>query len=570
MMRSARTLWRSVDGAVAPTVALSLTALLAAGGIAFDYARLASLDTELQDAADQAALAAASQLDGQDGACVRAAAAASGLLLNRTRFANDGSTDGATVTVPTTGVTDCTGNAAIHFYKSYDQVNDVPGDESDDDSNAKVVIVSVTPRQAVYALTPVVAVMRSGPVKAEAVASLGSAICKMPPLMICNPQETAGNTSFDPNAFTGDGLRLVQQGGGNGAWVPGNFGYLDTGITGINGTVNQLRAALGWNTPPGNCVSADDIDTKPGATTTVTDAINTRFDIYQNNNTSCLSGGTCSASINSLKDIRRPANANNNNGCRFQNNGWQFDTSGTGYYGQTVPTTATDLPVTTTPSAMGSPRDECHAVSQTGTCTGGRMGDGNWDRNAYFRTNYVRSVAGPGGAAGTPWTAAQWPVNTGLSTVVPRVVAGKPNPAYASRYNVYLWEIANRDNLVDGVVVLGPRNPGASGNSLVSYGKPQCSPAQGYGSGLVPDPTTPDRRRISIAVVNCLANNVHGNSTGVPVEEFIDVFLVEPSLNRARTNDGDLYAEIIEGVVAGNNGTVANQVVRHDQPYLIK
>ncbi len=38
MRRSARTLWRNADGAVAPTVALSLTALIAAGGV--DLARL--------------------------------------------------------------------------------------------------------------------------------------------------------------------------------------------------------------------------------------------------------------------------------------------------------------------------------------------------------------------------------------------------------------------------------------------------------------------------------------------------------------------------------------------------
>ena len=70
------------SAAVAPTVALSLFALVGAAGIAFDYARVASLDTELQSAADQAALAAATQLDGQDGACARAAAAAAGLLSN--------------------------------------------------------------------------------------------------------------------------------------------------------------------------------------------------------------------------------------------------------------------------------------------------------------------------------------------------------------------------------------------------------------------------------------------------------------------------------------------------------
>src|SRR6187551_632300 len=89
MMRLVRALWRNVDGAVAPTVALSLTALLAAGGIAFDYAHLASMDTELQNAADQAALAAATQLDGSNGSRARATAAAQQLLNNKTRFASD-------------------------------------------------------------------------------------------------------------------------------------------------------------------------------------------------------------------------------------------------------------------------------------------------------------------------------------------------------------------------------------------------------------------------------------------------------------------------------------------------
>lgn len=66
MRRSVRSLWRNSEGSVAPTVALSLVALIAAGGVAFDYAQLAEMDTELQQAADQAALAAATQLDGKD------------------------------------------------------------------------------------------------------------------------------------------------------------------------------------------------------------------------------------------------------------------------------------------------------------------------------------------------------------------------------------------------------------------------------------------------------------------------------------------------------------------------
>jgi Flp pilus assembly protein TadG len=51
-------LFRDTEGSVAPTVALSLIALIGAGGLAFDYAQMATLDTELQQAADQAARAA--------------------------------------------------------------------------------------------------------------------------------------------------------------------------------------------------------------------------------------------------------------------------------------------------------------------------------------------------------------------------------------------------------------------------------------------------------------------------------------------------------------------------------
>src|SRR3954451_18195408 len=89
MWRSGRRLFRNNSGAVAPVVALSLVGLIAAGGVAFDYARLASLDTELQDAADQAALAAATQLDGKPDAATRASAAAQSLLQNQSRFGND-------------------------------------------------------------------------------------------------------------------------------------------------------------------------------------------------------------------------------------------------------------------------------------------------------------------------------------------------------------------------------------------------------------------------------------------------------------------------------------------------
>src|SRR5690242_17735129 len=103
MLRLGHRLWRNVDGAIAPMAALALVGLIAAGGIAFDYARLATMDTELQQAADQAALAAATQLDRADDSQTRASTAIQDpdnshrLASNFTRFANEGNGTGITI-----------------------------------------------------------------------------------------------------------------------------------------------------------------------------------------------------------------------------------------------------------------------------------------------------------------------------------------------------------------------------------------------------------------------------------------------------------------------------------------
>jgi hypothetical protein len=86
----------------------------------------------------------------------------------------------------------------------------------------------------------------------------------------------------------------------------------------------------------------------------------------------------------------------------------------------------------------------------------------------------------------------------------------------------------------------------------------------------VPGGSTPDRRRLSVAVVNCIANGVNGNSDNVPVQKWIEVFLVEPSINRGSvTNTGDVYIEVIGESQAGA-GAAAGQVIRRDVPYLVK
>lgn len=569
MTRSIPGLFRSTRGAVAPTVALSLFGLIAAGGIAFDYARLATLDTELQSAADQAALAAAGQLDGQDGACARAAAAASALLVNNSYLANEPTATSQQVTVSSGGVADCSGNANIQFYAGYDDATEsfvgAPL-EAGDDALARVVWLRVDPRQVYYALTPIVAAMQSGEIRAEAVAGLSSSICKVPPVMICNPAE-ASNPNFNISSYVGNGIWLTAvDPGGN--LAPGNYGYLNSG------GAADLKEALAWNSPPGDCLGSSGVTTKPGGNISVGDAMNTRFDVY---NAQCPDGGSCSASLNSVKDVIRPLNAGSNQGCTAapvtsnQTNKWHLPAN---YYGSgNFPAPGSTTPLVGTPSVMGHPRDMCHAaVANVNNAICGRLGNGAWDADTYFRTNYVRTSIGTSGEAiGTHWSSAKWQLNTGLSTAVPRTVPGPNpgdppvlNPSYASRYNVYLWEISKADQFVDGLTVLGPRTVSGSGpTAQTAHGKPVCSPAKGYGSGVVPGGNPPDRRRISAALVNC--NALAGKETDIPVEKWIALFLVEPSISRERTGDGDIYVEMIGETTPGTD-----DVIRRDVPYLIR
>jgi Flp pilus assembly protein TadG len=515
MRRAARQLWKSEQGSVAPLVAISLFALIGVAGVGFDYARLAAMHTELQDAADHAALAAAAQLDGKTGAQDRAKAAAKNLITNLALFANDGASRAVTVS-----------DSKVLFYQDKAKTT-----AATSDANAYYVQVTVDTKKAVYALTPVVAAFDSGQIAAKAFAGVASGICKVPPVMICNPQETATNKTFDASGLIGDGLNLVSVGNGSGGWSPGNFGYLNTN-DGSNGAPG-LRQGLGWLTPAGDCLPQTGVDTKPGASVSVTDALNTRFDIYDSGQ-SCPAGGTCPPSANTVKDLVRK-NGNGNNSCTLGNNGWQE--ASPAY----VPTSAT-TPLTSAqmPAAMGYPRDMCHAISANGSCANGRIGNGLWDRNAYFYVNY---------GSGFDW-------RTAMTT------AGY-NPDTVTRYQVYKWELTNAASRIN--------TPRAVGANTTAYGAPICWSGTPAG-GITPGGTNVDRRRISVAVVNCQQNSVNGSSTNVPVVKWVELFLVEPSVNRKSgfTSAGDIYAEIIGETNSGSAGGTAGQVVRKDVPYLIE
>ena len=127
--------WRDISGAVAALYAIALFGLVAIAGVGWDYGRMMAMDSELQNAADQAALAAATQLNGRAGAITRAEAAARNYLnsassqfVNVTRMANDGA--GRAIT-----------DLSFTFYESYDSAADTFGTATTVDANARVVRV---------------------------------------------------------------------------------------------------------------------------------------------------------------------------------------------------------------------------------------------------------------------------------------------------------------------------------------------------------------------------------------------------------------------------------------------
>jgi Flp pilus assembly protein TadG len=547
MPRSGWNLLRNSDGAVAPTIALSLVGIIAAGGIAFDYARMASMDTELQTAADQATLAAAAQLDGEAGACSRAANAARSMLINRTYMANDGATSGTQVNIPLETACDSAGQ--VRFYKDIAKTQ-----QATTDAEAKFVEITVDSRTVNYALTPIAAAFSSGGISATAFAGLDTAICKVPPVMMCNPDE-GGDPDFTIANYIGKGVRLVGNDGG-GIYGPGNFGFLDVGAG--NGA-STLRLELGGNNVPGDCVSAGGVDTETGSIITVRDALNTRLGIYDQglNNACGNTGALCPPSTNIRKDLVLDGNGNafNKIGMTNNNNGWKeagnpypgsaniINTTGSNYHSLTTAEVNLIAP-------MGYPEDMCHAFGSTnaGACSGGRIGDGNWDRYAYFKSNSA-SYSEMASLSNTDTTAFNALLNGWFGTTSP------------TRYQVYQWEMAHAN----------PRlNSQSAPTSLNAYSRP--GDLGGEPTGIAPGTTQVDRRILTVAVVNCTAEGVSGHTTDIAVQKFIDIFLVQPALARSvgvRTENGDIYVEIIgETANATNEGAV--QLVKKSVPYLIE
>ena len=254
-------------GATAIYVAFAGTLALSGGVLALDIGRVVVLRSQMQNAADSAALSAAAQLDGQTGAITRATAAASDAISN------------------TTNLSDTSGAFTVQSIAFYNEVD--PSDVvTVDDADAVYVQVTLAPRTISIFLAPALqAISSSGTVtdqmtlEATARAGVIPIICAAPPFMACNPSESGGAADdlLDPDN-AGRQL-LTKSGPGGGSLSAGNFGLLcpPSGNCGAANVGNALAD------DPGGCYTST-VTTSPGVQAQqARNGINARMDAGNKN-----------------------------------------------------------------------------------------------------------------------------------------------------------------------------------------------------------------------------------------------------------------------------------------------
>lgn len=155
------------------------------------------------------------------------------------------------------------------------------------------------------------------------------------------------------------------------------------------------------------------------------------------------------------------------------------------------------------PLATALPRDIC---LDAGTCTPDpRIGNGVFSMSDYIATNY--------GGVAPAWLPA----------------------APVTRYEVYLAEIANAT--AARAALTEPADFEAR------CGRPSAEP---------------ERRVIIAAGIDCTANPVSGNTTNVPVQEFVRLFLTEPG----EPSSQDVFVEVLGSAEGQGAGGVIHDVVQ--------
>lgn len=292
---------RRQKGAYLVMMSILLVVLIAVAALAIDVGRLLLLRTDMQNAADAAALAAAAELDADNNAQSRARAAARDLLEHDARFARVTELLGATglpddafqffcvigsetdVDPSVTGFTDyCTGTevetgkyaATSDTDTHYVRVTLDPELVGDGDRfTANLIFL---PALRVFGID----VADTASAFATALAGRNFFTCNYPPMAMCDPWEAEGS-HFRDEMEVGAHIEMRNQGGNNEQWSPGNFGFLEPPNAGPGATDVAEFIADEGNL---GCTPAT-FTTKTGSMTNKTQGgWNTRFGIYDGPN----------------------------------------------------------------------------------------------------------------------------------------------------------------------------------------------------------------------------------------------------------------------------------------------
>lgn len=496
LLRAARRYRGDTRGAVILPLAFALPVLFGFGMLVIDGGRYFNLQTSLQAGADALALAGAAELDGKSDSIIRANRAIDTLVSNDQRFGE------GTGAISRSGI-------SVRFLTSLPATDaQAIGDANvtTDPLRAGFVDVAVQPvafRNIFAAAANAVSVPTQ--TQASAVAGFDSVACNVAPLFMCNPFEGSSTSLHLVSRDPSFARRLISMKAKGSQYGSGVYGYLEP-AEGTGGAA--VREALAIDKPRG-CYKLKGVELQTGNIASTAEAMNVRFDMYDGN----FGGMKNDPAYRPSRNVRK------------------------GYTGPQCNKTAAytiDKPPTDPVNAgvpLGLPRDACfYANNGSGNCTyggtavAGRMGDGDWDFEAYWTRTYG-SLPRP-----NEWSNSNRP----------------------SRYEVYRYEVDH--DLVSTATAQGA--PSETGN-------PVC-----YGGDSAALSDNPDRRVFVGAIINCQAaadaGQLSGSSGGViPVEAYAKFFLTEPM----DKNDGTIWAEMIHIV---EPGTAAARNIIRDSVQLVR
>lgn len=305
---------------------------------------------------------------------------------------------------------------------------------------------------------------------------------------------------FNPAAEAGNVIRL-RAGGGSGQWGPGNFGFLEPpgGASAID--------------PNGNCAGFS----ASAQEWCVLAAQSPRTVCFREEGLDTRPGqavGRMAAAINTRFDIYEGVLNSYRDHPAFGPapntiSGYEVSTQG----GGETPQCKIDQAASTEPEyTIGLPPDDCFA---TDDCPGGRFGTGD------FAAGYADYVATNYGTA-----------------------PGWFPPYPTTRWQIYNDEIANSTD----------------GDIAEMSGKQETGAAICNAANRTPDP---ERRVIIAAGVDCAANEIKGSATGVSVDEWVRVFILQPADSVSK----DIFVEVLGGAGSGAAGGGAGFLTEHIQLY---